>query len=130
MLYQLFSTDLPFETGPYLEIQENHRVATISHAIVENGQRIAGGPDGLATFRTEKRTDQMAIEDRQDHFGIRVSRGLASSEMTLCALPFYLESRDKVSWETLQSTPIEQQAYNALEPEQGLWFQRDLEGLR
>lgn len=91
VLTNLFSADLeagdPFGTGPYLEIQENARTASIKY----NG--------GGVFFQDRNRNEEQRDADRRDLFGIRRARGVASIEMLKLSVQFYLERRDGLTWE-------------------------------
>lgn len=137
VLLHMFTSDMdpegggPFECAPYLELQENQRIATIEHSPLIDGQYQHGERKcaGLY-FATRNRPEDMALEDRRAHGGIFVSRGVASSALLLCAIPFDLERREKVSWETMQKETEEEKErrirYGDFTPENGLWFDRDL----
>lgn len=135
ILLRMFTADLfpegegsegPFACAPYLELQENMRRATIEHSPMLGGE---GSRDGLF-FASGELSEVVAIEDRRAHGGILVSRGVAPVALQQCALPFYLEWRDKVSWETMQKETEEEarqrHRFGVAVPEKGLWFERDL----
>ena len=140
VLLHMFTTDMfpenvegggPFECAPYLELQENQRIATIEHSPLidgnyEHGERKRAG----LYFATRNRPEDMALEDRRAHGGIFISRGVAPIALSQCALPFYLEWRDKVAWETMQKETEEDKErpfrYGDFTPDKGLWFDRDL----
>lgn len=125
----------PFECNPYLELQENQRIATIEHSVFVDGKYVhdASKP-GKLFFKTSNSTDDVAHEDRRAHAGIFTSRGVAPIALMSCALPFYLERKRKLSWETLlaeaeaEAEKMGQSIEGNFLPEKGLWFDRDLEG--
>jgi hypothetical protein len=117
--------------APYLELQVNQRIATIEHLSWVDNRYVAEKekPSGIF-FKSVDLPDDLIIEDRRAHGGIFISRGLSSASLVSCALPFYLEWRDGVSWETMQRVPQEEfprlLRSGGLTPEKGLWFDRDL----
>ncbi len=140
VLLHMFTTDMfpeklegggPFECAPYLELQENQRFATIEHAPLVDGKYVYGSqkPAGLY-FSTRNRSADMDMEDRRAHAGILNSRGIAPICLSQCALPFYLERRDQMSWESMQTETEEESErrfrYGDFTPEKGLWYDRDL----
>jgi hypothetical protein len=140
VLLHMFTADMfpenvegggPFECAPYLELQENQRIATIEHSALVDGKYVYGERQrpGLF-FATRDRSEDVALDDRRAHGGIFTSRGVAPIALNQCALPFYLEWRSKVSWETMQAeTEDEKNARfrdGNFTPEKGLWFERDL----
>ncbi|MDD9739228.1 MULTISPECIES: hypothetical protein [Alphaproteobacteria] len=140
VLLHMFTADMfpegvegggPFECSPYLELQENQRIATIEHSPLIDGKYQHGERKRAGLyFATRNRPEDMALEDRCAHGGIMVSRGIAPSALSQCALPFYLEWRDKVSWETMQKETEEESIRRHRDgdftPDKGLWFERDL----
>ncbi len=140
VLLHMFTTNMfpegvegggPFECAPYLELQENQRIATIEHSPLVDGKYIHDERERAGLyFATRDRPKDMALEDRRAHGGIFISRGVAPIALTKCALPFYLEWQDKVSWETMQKEAKEgsilQPPDGDSTPEKGLWFDRDL----
>lgn len=140
VLLKMFTSDLfprgvegggPFECNPYLELQENQRIATIEHSPLVNGKlRTDMNKRAGLYFATRDRPEDMALADRRAHGGILISRGLAPIALTNCALPFYLESRDKIAWETMQKETEDEKerrlAHGDFTPDKGLWFERDL----
>jgi len=140
VLLHMFTTDMfpenvegggPFECNPYLELQENQRTATIEHSALVDGKYACGDRQrpGLF-FATRDRSEDVALEDRRAHGGILTSRGVAPSSLSKCALPFYLEWRDKVSWETMMAESEDERTARFRDgrftPDKGLWFERDL----
>nr|WP_320176699.1 hypothetical protein [Roseovarius pacificus] len=142
VLLHMFTTDMfpegvegggPFECAPYLELQENQRIATIEHSPLIDGRYQHGERKRAGLyFATRNRPEDMALEDRRAHGGIFISRGVAPIALSECALPFYLEWQDKVAWETMQKETEEDKErrfrYGDFTPEKGLWFDRDLGG--
>lgn len=140
VLLHMFTADMfpegvegggPFECAPYLELQENQRIATIEHSPLIDGKYQHGERKRAGLyFATRNRPEDMALEDRRAHGGIFISRGVAPIALSQCALPFYLEWRDKVAWETMQKETEEDQErrfrYGDFTPDKGLWFDRDL----
>lgn len=123
----------PFECAPYVELQENQRSATIEHLMFVDGKYVHDKTRrGLVCFATSERPESMAQEDRRAHAGIHVKRGIRPIDLSACALPFYLEWRDKVSWETMRAETEDQKERRHrlvdFTPEKGLWFDRDLGG--
>ena len=98
VLLRMFATDVlsegveggnPFECAPYLELQENRRIATIEHSPLVEGKPLHGERKRAGLyFATCTRPDEMKLEDRRAHGGILVSRGLAPISLLSCALPF------------------------------------------
>lgn len=140
VLLHMFTTDMfpenvegggPWECAPYLELQENQRIATIEHLAFVDGKYLHGERDrpGLF-FSTRDRSEDLKLKDRRAHGGILTSRGVAPIALNKCALPFYLEWRDMVSWETIQAESEAEQIARFRDgnftPEKGLWFERDL----
>lgn len=141
VLLQMFTADMfpengegPFEFAPYLEIQENQRIAKIEHSPLSDGKLGTSQPAATIRFGTRNRSDEMAIEDRRAHGGILVSRGLSSACLFQCALPFYLERQNKIAWETMERETEEEkeQRFRSgnYKPAKGLWFDRDIEECR
>lgn len=141
VLLQMFTADMfpqnvegggPFDCLPYLELQENQRTATIEHLPLIDGKISKEGARSVLHFATRNRSKEMMHEDRRAHFGILTSRGIPPNALQECALPFYMEWRDKTSWETtLQEAEKERERWyrdGDFTPEKGLWFDRDLEG--
>lgn len=81
-----FSGDLDM-TSPYIEIQENARTASVEFS------------SGGAFFNDDQRDDATRNSDAKELFGIRCARGLAAAETDKFQLWFYLERRDKITWE-------------------------------
>jgi hypothetical protein len=136
VLLHMFTTDMfpedvegggPFECAPYLELQENQRIATIEHAAFVNGKYDFGGERCGVHFATRNRPENMALDDRRAHGGILTSRGVPPIALSKCAMPFYLEWRDKVSYETmLTETEDEKERrhrFGEFASEKGLWFE-------
>lgn len=140
VLLHMFTTDPfpqgvegggPFDCAPYLELQENQRIATIDHSPLADGKLDHGNQNRARVhFATRNRPDDMAIDDRRAHGGIMVSRGLAPIDLQKCALPFYLERSQGVSWETMRKeTEVEREQrlrHGKFTPAKGLWFDRDI----
>lgn len=140
VLLHMFTADMfpegvegggPFECAPYLELQENQRIATIEHSPLIDGKYQHGERKRAGLyFATCDLSEDMALEDRRAHGGIFISRGVAAHALSQCAAPFYLEWRDKVSWETMQKETEEESIHRRADgdfvPEKGLWFDRDL----
>lgn len=141
VLLHMFTTDMfpegvegggPFECAPYLELQENQRIATIEHSPLVAGEYVHGERQRAGIyFATRNRPEGMALEDRQAHAGIHVKRGIRPIDLQECAMPFYLEWRDKVSWETMRKETEEERErrhrHGDFTPEKGLWFDRNIE---
>ncbi len=140
VLLHMFSADMfpegipgggPMDCNPYLELQEGQRIATIKYSTLVNG-KLAHDEKNRATafFMTRDRPRDMAAQDRQAHGGIFVSRGLATMSLSECAIPFYLEWRDKVSWETMEKETADEKEqrfrHGNFTLAKGLWFDRDL----
>lgn len=140
VLLHMFTADMfpegvesggPFECAPHLALQENQRIATIEHSPLIDGKYEHGERKRASLyFATQNRPEDMALEDRRAHGGIMVSRGVAAIALSQCALPFYLEWRDKVAWETMQKETEEAKErrfrFGDFTPDKGLWFDRDL----
>ena len=139
VLLHMFTTDMfpenvegggPFECAPYLELQENQRIATIEHSLLADGEYDNEGERGGLFFSTRNRPEDMAVDDSRAHGGIFMSRGVAPIALSVCALPFHLERRDKVSCETMNSetelAKEQRHRYGNFTAEKGLWFERDL----
>ncbi|MEQ5870028.1 hypothetical protein J4E08_08950 [Sagittula sp. NFXS13] len=140
VLLHMFTTDMfpegvegggPFECAPYLELQENQRIATIEHSPLVDGKLVHGEQKRAGLyFATRNRPEDMAVEDRRAHGGIFISRGVAPIALTQCALPFYFEWRDKVSWETIEKETKEEKEqrvrFGNFTPSKGLWFDREI----
>lgn len=99
VLKNLFSADIEtgdlFGKAPYLEINENARRATIEFS--------SDGCTCGAVFKDTARTEAQKLQDRGELFGIRKSRGLASAEMMILHLPFYLERKQGRAWEEIEA---------------------------
>ena len=56
----------PFECAPYLEIQENQRIATIEHApFVDGKYQMGTSPRPGLHFASIDRSEAVAVEDRR-----------------------------------------------------------------
>lgn len=90
-LTRLFSADhwRTFGDAPYVVFDENARRARIEHK------------GGELVFMDTERSEGTAAADRSELFGIRRSRGLASSDLMKLQIPFYLERRDGKPWEEI-----------------------------
>lgn len=141
VLLHMFTTDMfpegvegggPFECAPYLELQENQRVATIEHSALADGKYVRGERNRAGLyFATRNRSEDIALDDRRAHGGILISRGVAPIALHQCALPFHLERKNKMSWETMrvkteQEQRVGQARSGTLTQEKGLWFEREL----
>lgn len=93
VLTNIFSADLaadaPFETSPYLEVQQNARTASIDYS------------GGGIHFRDTSRSEEVRNADRRDIMGMRRNHGFASSELMPLYIPFWAERAQGKSWETI-----------------------------
>lgn len=93
VLTRLFSKDLSDrdlnKSAPYVEIQENQRIATIRYGFSNKG----------AFFQDEARTDEQRNADARDLFGIRKSRGVAPAETDKISFWFWHERSTGETWE-------------------------------
>lgn len=97
ILTRLFDRD--FDDGelskfaPYVEIQENQRIATIRYGFSDKG----------AFFQDEARTEEQRNADARDFFGIRKSRGVSPAETDKISYWFWQERTTGESWERVYS---------------------------
>lgn len=88
-LYDFETAQGLFDFAPYVEIQENDRTARIQYGFSDRG----------AFFKTAQLTEVQKTADRKDLMGIRRSRGVASRELSMVHVWFYVERRDGITWE-------------------------------